>query len=102
MNGRHDYRSLDPLLASRIRLAAATLLATVDAADFTFLRSQTGASEGNLGAHILKLVEAGYVAEEKSFRGRRPQTQYRLTPAGRIALEQYLERLRDMLGGSAP
>lgn len=102
MSGRHDYRGLDPLLASRIRLAATTLLATVETADFGFLRGQIGASDGNLGAHMLKLVEAGYVAEDKGFQGRRPQTRYSLTPAGRAALEAYLDRVRDMLDGTGP
>ena len=97
----HDYRRLDPLLASRIRLAAMALLATTEKAEFSFLREQTGASDGNLGAHMRKLVEAEYVVESKGFHDRRPKTSYCLTKAGRRALEVYLARLQRMLDAGA-
>lgn len=97
MNGCHDYRNLDALLDSRIRLAVVALLATVKYAEFRFLRDQTGASDGNLGAHLRKLTEAGYVLEEKAFHLRKPRTTYTLTPAGRSALDSHLHALRGML-----
>lgn len=98
MKGRHDYRQLDALLAARIRLAAVTLLATVDSASFSYLRDQLGASDGNLGAHMQKLAAAGYVREIKRFVDRKPNTSYRLTATGRRALNEYLGHLQSMLG----
>lgn len=100
MKGPHDYRQLDALLSARIRLAAVTFLATVDSANFSFLRDQLGASDGNLGAHMQKLAAAGYVSESKRFIDRKPNTKYRLTAAGRQALSDYLEHLQCMLGQS--
>lgn len=100
MTGRFDYRLQDSLLLSRIRLAAITLLATVDEADFTFLREQIGASDGNLGAHMQKLVAAGYVEEDKRFEQRKPRTSYRLTATGRKALDEHLQTLQAMLQGN--
>ncbi len=100
MTGQFDYRRQDTLLLSRIRLAAITLLATVEEADFTFLREQIGASDGNLGAHMQKLARAGYVDEQKGFHQRKPRTTYRLTKAGRQALEAHLETLQAMLQGA--
>jgi DNA-binding MarR family transcriptional regulator len=100
-DSRHDYRRLDPLLASRIRLAAMTLLATTEGADFSYLKLQTGTSDGNLGGHMRKLIDAGYVSESKSFQQRRPNTFYCLTDDGRQALDNYLSQLRCMLDDGA-
>jgi len=97
MSVSHDYRQIDPLLASRIRLAAMTLLATVENADFSFLREQIGASDGNLGAHMQKLAAAGYVEETKSFIKRKQNTSYALTSRGRSALDNHLDLIRAML-----
>jgi DNA-binding HxlR family transcriptional regulator len=101
MSRVHDYRELDALLVSRIRLAVMTLLATVDQADFAFIRDQVGASDGNLGAHMRKLADAGYVIERKRFHRRKPRTTYTLTDTGRQALDRYLEQLQDMISGSS-
>lgn len=81
-----------------MRLAVLALLAGVEEAEFTWLRDRTGSTDGNLGAHLLKLEEAGYVAMEKKFAGRRPVTLYRMTPAGREALGGYVAALRALLG----
>ena len=69
-----------------------SLLAGVDEAEFTWLREKTGSTDGNLGAHLLKLEEAGYVAMEKKFVARKPVTLYRMTQEGRTALERYVRR----------
>lgn len=97
MKRSHDYRQLDPLLVSRIRLAVMTLLATVARADFSFLRDQIGASDGNLGAHMQRLVAAGYVEESKRFIERKQNTSYRLSRRGRSALESHLALLRSLV-----
>ena len=93
-----ELPELDPVVHGKLRLAVLSLLIGVDAADFTWLRQKTGATDGNLGAQMLKLEEAGYVAMEKRFAGRKPQTLYRMTPAGREALAAYVAALKQLLG----
>jgi len=90
---------IDPVIHGKLRLAAVSLLAGVEQADFTWLREKTGATDGNLGAQMLKLEEAGYVSAEKRFVRRKPQTVYRLTVEGREALMKYVAALKRLLGG---
>lgn len=91
---------LDPVVHGKLRLAVLSLLVTVEEADFTWLRQKTGSTDGNLGAQMLKLEEAGYVAMEKRFAGRKPQTLYRITAAGRDALANYVAALKQLLGAA--
>jgi DNA-binding HxlR family transcriptional regulator len=91
---------LDPVVHGKLRLAVLSLLSGVDEADFTWLRQKTGSTDGNLGAQMLKLEEAGYVAMEKRFAGRKPQTMYRMTAKGRKALVKYVAALKQLLGGA--
>jgi DNA-binding PadR family transcriptional regulator len=91
---------LNPLLHSKLRLALVSLLAGVEQAEFTWLRAKTGATDGNLGAQLLKLEEAGYLRVEKRFVARKPQSLYRLTDAGRMALADYVQALRRLLGNA--
>lgn len=91
---------LDPVIHGKLRLALLSLLSTVEEAEFTWLRSKTGATDGNLGAQMLKLEEAGYVAMEKRFVVRKPQTLYRMTEAGRQALTNYIQALKQLLGAA--
>ena len=95
-----ELPDLDPVIHGKLRLAAMSLLLTVEDADFTWLREKTGSTDGNLGAQMLKLEEAGYVAMEKRFQGRKPQTVYRMTAAGREALAGYVAALKRLLGGA--
>lgn len=94
-----DYQQLDEVIHARIRLAAMAILAGVDKAEFTYLRDRTGATDGNLGAHLRKLEEAGYVESEKRFEDRKPVTRYALTAAGREAFRRYVDRLGAMISG---
>jgi DNA-binding MarR family transcriptional regulator len=94
-----ELPELDPVIHGKLRLAVMSLLVGVEQADFTWLREKTGSTDGNLGAQMLKLEEAGYVGMEKRFAGRKPQTVYRLTPAGRKALAKYVAALKRLLGG---
>jgi DNA-binding MarR family transcriptional regulator len=94
-----DYQQLDDIIHARIRLAVMSILAVVEAAEFTYLRDRTGATDGNLGAHLRKLEDAGYVAVDKQFEDRRPVTRYNLTAKGREAFRRYVERLGDMVSG---
>lgn len=91
---------LDPVIHGKLRLAVLSLLSTVEEAEFTWLRGKTGATDGNLGAQLLKLEEAGYVAMEKHFVQRKPQTLYRMTEAGRVALTGYVQALKQLLGAA--
>jgi DNA-binding PadR family transcriptional regulator len=75
-------------------------LAGVDEAEFTWLRSKTGSTDGNLGAQLLKLEEAGYISVEKRFVLRKPQTVYRITEQGRQALMEYVQALKQLLGSA--
>jgi DNA-binding PadR family transcriptional regulator len=95
-----DLPELNPVVHGKLRLALLSLLASVEQADFTWLRDKTGSTDGNLGAQLLKLEEAGYVAVEKKFVQRKPQTIYRMTDPGRTALREYVKALRQLLGGA--
>ena len=95
-----ELPELNPVIHGKLRLALLSLLVGVEEAEFTWLRSKTGSTDGNLGAQMLKLEEAGYVGMEKRFAGRKPQTVYRLTPVGRKALAKYVAALKKLLGGA--
>jgi DNA-binding PadR family transcriptional regulator len=95
-----ELPELDPVVHGKLRLAVLSLLTAVEEADFIWLRQKTGATDGNLGGQMLKLEEAGYVAMEKRFAGRKPQTVYRMTQAGREALAGYVAALKSLLGAA--
>ena len=88
---------MDELLLSKIRLAAIAELLTAEWVTFTALQKAIDTTNGNLGAHLGKLVEGGYVAEEKTFVARRPQTRYRLTKAGRAAFVKHVAEMQALL-----
>lgn len=88
---------LDPILHAELRLAVVSILAGVDEADFTYLRQQTGATSGNLSVQIDKLSTAGYIAVEKSFKGKMPRTTCRITPAGQEAFRNYVSALQEYI-----
>ena len=76
------------------------ILASVEDAEFTYLREQVRATDGNLGAHLRKLEEAGYVDVTKGFVARKPVTRYRITPEGSQAFREYVDHLETMLRSS--
>ena len=92
---------MDELLLSKIRLGIIAELLTADWVAFAELSRSLDVSNGNLGAHVTKLVEAAYVDEEKSFVNRRPQTRYHLTPRGREAFVAHVEQLQALLKANA-
>jgi DNA-binding PadR family transcriptional regulator len=65
--------------------------------DFTTLKKRLNVADGALGLHLRTLEDAGYIAPQKRFIGRRPRTTYRLTPAGRKALLNYVQSMRALL-----
>jgi DNA-binding MarR family transcriptional regulator len=88
---------LDRLIHERLRLGIVSALAVNAALSFTDLRDLLGATDGNLSVHARKLEDAGYVACEKSFEGRVPRTEYRLTDIGRAALTRYLDHMEALI-----
>jgi DNA-binding HxlR family transcriptional regulator len=85
--------ALDRLLHDRMRLGIVSALAAAGALSFTDLKTSLNATDGNLSIHARKLEEAGYVSCAKTFSGRTPRTEYRLTSVGRRALEKYLDHM---------
>ena len=92
-----DLQSLDTILESRVRVGVLALLAQGDAVEFTYLRDKLGVTDGNLATHLRRLEESKYVGVKKSFVGRRPQTAYVITAAGRKALERHVAVLSEAL-----
>lgn len=96
---------LDPVLHERGRLAIVSALAAAPRLTFTELRDTLEMTDGNLSVHLQKLEEKGYIAIDKQFVGRRPQTSCRLTRAGRHAFTRYLDHLEAIVRqgrGQAP
>ncbi|PID27344.1 MAG: transcriptional regulator [Candidatus Cloacimonadota bacterium] len=92
-----DYKQLDDLLCSRIRLAIISVLVSVEKVDFKQLKIQTKATDGNLSANLKKLEEAGYITIKKSFVGRKPHTTYFISNRGKEAFKLYVKKLESML-----
>lgn len=90
-------KPLDPLLHSELRLAVMSILVGVEKADFVYIRTETGATAGNLSVQIDKLQKAGYIEVEKGFKGKMPRTVCRITDTGREAFANYVEALREYL-----
>ena len=92
-----NFKPLDPLLHSELRLAVMSMLIDIEEAEFPYIREQTGATAGNLSVQIEKLSAAGYIEVEKTYKGRRPCTLCRITPKGIEAFRQYVDALQDYL-----
>jgi DNA-binding transcriptional ArsR family regulator len=88
---------IDRVIHEPGRLMIVALLAAVEEADFQYLRQTTGLTQGNLSAHLSKLDEAGYVAIEKTFRGKYPLTLCRLTERGKQVLDTYRKVIKAAL-----
>jgi DNA-binding MarR family transcriptional regulator len=91
---------LDRLIHERIRLGIVSALAANESLTFAELRDVLKTTDGNLSVHARKLEEAGYIRVTKGFEDRRPKTEYRLTPRGRRALEQYLQHMEGILSAA--
>ncbi len=85
--------SLERLVHEPARLAILTILAETEEADFKFLLAATGMTKGNLSSHAAKLEQAGYIEVMKRFHGKLPVTSFRLTAAGRRALQRYWRQI---------
>jgi len=88
---------LDRLIHERVRLGIVSALAVNDSLSFNQLKALLKTTDGNLSVHARRLEEAQYITCTKSFEGRIPKTQYRLTAAGRRALERYLDHMEALI-----
>ena len=93
----HTPLELDRLIHERMRLAIVSALAVNDTLSFNELKRLLETTDGNLSVHARKLEEADYIICTKSFEGRVPRTEYRLSAAGRRALERYLEHMEALI-----
>lgn len=89
--------NLDRLIHERIRLGIVSALAVNRSQTFNELKALLKTTDGNLSVHARKLEEADYIVCTKSFDGRLPKTEYRLTAAGRRALERYLDHMEALI-----
>ena len=90
---------LDRLLDHRVRLAICVLLARTDAMSFARLKTLLGETDGNLGANLRRLEDAGYITVDKQFADRKPVTWYALAPPGRRSLSNHLAALERLTRG---
>jgi len=94
---RPTPNELDPLIHERLRLGILSALVVQESLSFTELRDLLRTTDGNLSVQARRLEVAGYVICDKKFEGRKPKSTYCLSPAGRVALEEYLETLSGLL-----
>lgn len=91
------YKDLDPIIHQPLRLAIMSILVSVASAEFNYLKEKTEATQGNLSIQLKKLKEAGYIEIEKSFRNNYPLTTCKVTQAGILAFEAYVDAISGML-----
>jgi len=89
-----EFKELDPILHSQLRLAVISLLIGLKEAEFTYLREKTNSTAGNLSVQINKLKDAGYIEVTKQFSNNYPQTMCRITKKGIEAFEAYVKALQ--------
>ncbi|MEO7045886.1 MAG: transcriptional regulator [Ferruginibacter sp.] len=92
-----EFKELDPILHSQLRLAVISLLISVREAEFTFIKEKTNATAGNLSVQLNKLKEAGYVEITKQFKDNYPQTLCKISAKGVDAFEQYVKALQSYM-----
>lgn len=94
---KHSAPALDRLIHERMRLGIVSALAANDSLTFNDLKNLMDTTDGNLSVHARKLEDGGYIACTKSFEGRLPKTEYKLTTAGKRALESYLSHMESLI-----
>jgi DNA-binding MarR family transcriptional regulator len=93
----HPLADIDQVIHASARLMILTYLYVVESADYVFLIRLTGLTWGNLSTHLTKLEEAGYIAINKEFKGKKPHTTVSLTPQGRAAFREYKRSMKQVL-----
>lgn len=96
-----DIGAIDEVIHGRVRLGIMAFLSTAEAADFNELKRRLATTDGNLSVHLRKLEDAGYVAVDKSFVGRKPLTRIRITGEGRAAFVGYLDAMARLVNDAA-
>ncbi len=96
-NARPTPNELDPLIHERLRLGILSALVVQETLTFTELRALLQTTDGNLSVQARRLETAGYVFCDKKFEDRKPKSTYRISPAGCVALADYLETLSGLL-----
>tara|TARA_R110001592_G_scaffold17115_8_gene72482 strand:- start:1240 stop:1527 length:288 start_codon:yes stop_codon:yes gene_type:complete len=91
------FNQLDPLLHSQLRLAVMSLLISVEAADFVYIKEQTESTAGNLSVQLDKLSTAGYIEITKQFEGKKPKTTCKVTQKGVDAFDSYVKEIQQYL-----
>jgi DNA-binding MarR family transcriptional regulator len=94
---QHPAPNLDRLIHERMRLGIVSALAANESLTFNDLKGLMNTTDGNLSVHARKLEDGGYIACTKSFDGRLPKTEYKLTLSGRRALENYLSHMETLI-----
>jgi DNA-binding HxlR family transcriptional regulator len=97
MTGGFNITEIDDVIHGRLRLGVMAYLSGSGQADFNELKAKLQASDGNLSIHLRKLEEAGYVAIEKTYAGRKPLTRIAITDKGRAAFVAYLDAIEKLL-----
>lgn len=92
-----EFKELDPILHSQLRLAVISLLIGLKEAEFTFIKEKTNSTAGNLSVQINKLKEADYIEVTKQFKDNYPQTVCRITAKGIDAFEKYVQALQSYM-----
>jgi DNA-binding transcriptional ArsR family regulator len=94
---KHPAPNLDRMIHERMRLGIVSALAANESLTFNDLKSLMDTTDGNLSVHARKLEDGGYIACIKSFEGRLPKTEYKITAAGRRALENYVSHMETII-----
>ena len=97
MSSLQNITGLDRVIHEPARLTIVALLSSVASADFLFLLKESGLTKGNLSVHLSRLEEAGYIQVEKTFRGKIPHTEYKLTLKGKSAFDGYRKSLGSII-----
>lgn len=93
----HSAHEIDRIIHERLRLGIISALAANESLTFNELKRLVKTTDGNLSVHARKLEDAGYISCAKSFEGRTPKTEYRLTSNGRRALQRYLDHMEALI-----
>jgi len=88
---------IDQVIHTPTRLTILVYLYVVESIDYVFLQRMTGLAWGSLATHVNKLEEAGYVAIEKGYQGKKPHTMIRMTEQGRNAFKEYKDKMQEIL-----
>lgn len=101
MDNPFNHTDIDDVIHGRLRLGIMAYLSSVSPAIFGELRDKVQGTDGNLSTHLRKLEDAGYVRQEKSFVGKRPQTRIFLTDQGREAWLAWIQRMQGLINAAA-